>query len=219
MAMPLAHFRTPEDGPFQMRGFEAAIAHLAADGWIDPRRVGVIGFSYTCFHALYALTHHPDLFAAATITDGNNMSYSQYIYDETGGDYQAISESTNGGVPWGGALTSWLERSPDFNLDKIAAPLLIAALERGQLLRQWEPYAGLRRLGKPVDMLWWRRENAEHVLKQPEHRYVSQQSAVDWFDFWLNGREDPDPAKAGQYARWRALRKLAREDDKARGGA
>lgn len=29
---------------------------------------------------------------------------------------------------------------------------------------------------------------------------------VDWFDFWLNGHEVPDVAKAGQYACWRRLR-------------
>ncbi len=31
---------------------------------------------------------------------------------------------------------------------------------------------------------------------------------VDWFRFWLQGYEDPDPAKAEQYKRWRELRKL-----------
>jgi hypothetical protein len=29
---------------------------------------------------------------------------------------------------------------------------------------------------------------------------------VDWFDFWLNGHEETQPAKANQYTRWRALR-------------
>jgi hypothetical protein len=33
-----------------------------------------------------------------------------------------------------------------------------------------------------------------------------QQRAVDWFDFWLNGREDPDERKAEQYTGWRQLR-------------
>ena len=62
------------------------------------------------------------------------------------------------------------------------------------LLSQWEAYAGLRRLGKPVEMQWLRRENAVHVLTRPSHRFLSEGSAVDWFDFWLNGREAPDPA-------------------------
>jgi hypothetical protein len=33
-----------------------------------------------------------------------------------------------------------------------------------------------------------------------------QQRAVDWFDFWLNGHEDPDERKVEQYAGWRKLR-------------
>jgi hypothetical protein len=37
---------------------------------------------------------------------------------------------------------------------------------------------------------------------------VSQGGSVDWFCFWLKNEEDPDPAKAEQYARWRDLRKL-----------
>jgi hypothetical protein len=35
---------------------------------------------------------------------------------------------------------------------------------------------------------------------------TSQGGAVDWFRFWLLGQEDPDPAKAEQYKRWRAMR-------------
>jgi len=50
--------------------------------------------------------------------------------------------------------------------------------------------------------------NTPHILVQPAERYASQQSIVDWFDFWLNNHEEPDPAKTEQYARWRELRKL-----------
>ncbi|HEV7783850.1 MAG TPA: prolyl oligopeptidase family serine peptidase, partial [Thermoanaerobaculia bacterium] len=211
MDMPSTHIFTPADAPFQLDGFQAAVARLAADGLIDPRRVGVIGFSFTCFYTLYALTHDPHLFAAAAITDGNEMSYIQYVFAEDG-TAQKLAEDVNGGIPWGEGLASWTARSPDFHLDKVAAPLLISAFERYELLRQYEPYAALRRLGKPVELLWLRRENATHVLTRPLHRYLSQQSAVDWFDFWLNGHEDPAPAKAGQYARWRELRKLQTTD-------
>jgi dienelactone hydrolase len=206
MDMPSRHVFTAADAPFQLGGFQSAIARLAADGVIDPRRVGVIGFSYTCFHTLYALTHDPRLFAAAAITDGNEMSYAQYLFRDP--EIQDITDKVNGGPPWGQGLARWLESAPTFNLDKVAAPLLISAFERWSLLSQYEPYAILSRLHKPVEMLWLRRENATHVLKRPYHRYLSQESAVDWFDFWLNGHEDADPAKAGQYARWRELRKL-----------
>src|SRR2546425_584783 len=37
----------------------------------------------------------------------------------------------------------------------------------------------------------------------PEHgesTWVRLQGLVDWFSFWLQGKEDPDPAKGDQYA-------------------
>jgi hypothetical protein len=103
---------------------------------------------------------------------------------------------------------NWFRSAPGFNLDKVKTPLLISAFETGQLMGQWEIYSGLRLLKKPVDMIWLRNENAPHILVQPHHRYISQEHAVDWFDFWLNGHEDPDPAKAEQYTHWRELRGL-----------
>jgi len=50
--------------------------------------------------------------------------------------------------------------------------------------------------------------NGQHVLTKPLERWVSQEINVDWYDFWLNVHEDPDPGKAEQYRRWRELRKL-----------
>ncbi len=46
------------------------------------------------------------------------------------------------------------------------------------------------------------------VVEKPWDKMVLQQGNVDWFDFWLNGKEDSDPAKAEQYKRWREFRKL-----------
>lgn len=212
-----AHFETPENGPDQTAGYEAAIDELSRSGFVDPRRVGVIGFSYTCFHVLYALTHRPDLFRAASITDGNNMSYMQYMLSTDGGNGRTheLSEKTNGGTPFGMGLMSWARNAPNFNLDKVTAPLLISSLEKGSLLGQWETYAGLRSLNKPVAMMWLRKENAPHVLIQPQQRFLSQQLAVDWFSFWLKEEEDPDPAKVEQYKRWRELRKLQSQEQRS----
>jgi hypothetical protein len=41
---------------------------------------------------------------------------------------------------------------------------------------------------------------------KPWEQLTSQQGAVDWYRFWLQGFEDPDTAKAEQYARWRQMR-------------
>jgi len=38
---------------------------------------------------------------------------------------------------------------------------------------------------------------------------------VDWFRFWLQDYEDPDPAKAEQYKRWHDLKKMQSENEHA----
>lgn len=47
-----------------------------------------------------------------------------------------------------------------------------------------------------------------HTINQPVHRYEIYERNLDWFRFWLQGEQDPDPAKAEQYKRWRELRKM-----------
>ena len=54
----------------------------------------------------------------------------------------------------------------------------------------------------------------EHVLTNPVERMASQGLSVDWFRFWLQGYEDPDPAKAEQYKRWGELKKMQAENEK-----
>jgi dipeptidyl aminopeptidase/acylaminoacyl peptidase len=209
----LTNVSSPQEAPDQIAGFEAAINHLVAEGFVVRGRVGIIGFSRTCFHVLYALTHRPELFRAASITDGVNFGYSEYMLRNSTQNlwYPREAEGINGGTPFGDTLLNWLRDSPNFNLDKVQAPILISAFEQGSLLSEWETYSGLRKLGKPAAMLWWSKENTPHQLVQPAQRYASQQSAVDWFDFWLNDHEDLDSAKADQYARWRELRKMRQE--------
>src|SRR5260370_20392629 len=95
-------------------------------------------------------------------------------------------------------------------MDKLTTPLLVVAT-RQQVLDMWEPYAALRYLKKPVDLLTVNSD--EHVFTNPVSRLVSQGSTVDWFRFWLKDEEDPSPAKADQYARWRELRKLQHQSE------
>ena len=83
------------------------------------------------------------------------------------------------------------------------------ALNRRELLGEWELFFELSRLHRPVEMVYM--QDGEHVLERPWDRMISQQGTVDWFSFWLNGEEDSDPAKSEQYLRWRALRRLSQQ--------
>jgi len=47
--------------------------------------------------------------------------------------------------------------------------------------------AATRQAGQLVEI-----PHGQHVLQKPQERYSSQQGAVDWFQFWLQGYERQD---------------------------
>jgi len=85
------------------------------------------------------------------------------------------------------------------------------ALGSANILQQWEWYVALSLQRKPVEYVVL--PDAAHLVVKPWERMTAQQGLVDWFCFWLKNEEDPDPAKAEQYARWRELRKLQEKND------
>jgi len=196
----------PEEAPCAVSGYDSAAKKLVSEGLVDPENIGIIGFSRTCFYVLKALTTSSLHFKAASITDGFEGNYSQYIsqIDLSNNDGTRQLDAMMGGPPFGEHLQQWFKRSPGFNLDKVSAPLLVVAGGRASLLDMWETYAVLHHFGKPSDLIIL--NNYEHVMTNPGSRLVSQGGSVDWFRFWLQGYEDPDPAKAEQYGRWKKLR-------------
>lgn len=209
-------YDTPSEGPCAVSSYESAVSQLVSEGLVDPERIGIIGFSRSCFYVMEALTASSLHFKAALVTDGFMATYLQYIttIDESNNAIPRQFDSMIGAPPFGDTLQQWLKRSPGFNVDKITAPLLVVAEGRSSLLFMWEPYAGLRYLHKPVDLVMLNTD--AHVLANPAVRLASQGGSVDWFRFWLKDEEDSDPAKAEQYARWRQLRQSCATDCRAR---
>ena len=207
---------TPDEGPCKVSYYESAVNQLVSDGLVDPDKIGIIGFSRTCFDVMQALTMGSLHLKAASITDGVMVDHLQYMLASSGNSgVSRAFDSIIGAPPFGEGLQQWLKRSPGFNLDKINTPLLVVGSEGAfSLLFMWQPYAGLRYLKKPVELVMLHAE--EHVLTNPAARMASQGGTVDWFRFWLNGEEDPNPAKADQYTRWHQLHKLQEQNDKSK---
>jgi dipeptidyl aminopeptidase/acylaminoacyl peptidase len=198
---------TAEEGACNVGQYESAIRQLVDDGIVDTAHIGIIGFSRTCYYVLLALTTSQWRFQAASITDGVSQGYLQYLITaDYNSSVEREADAIIGEPPFGNGLVTWLRNSPTFNLDKVTAPLQVVAIGRlPSVLSMWEPYAALRLLKKPVDLVVI--PHGTHVLTSPADRLVSQGGTVDWFRFWLQGYEDPSPAKSKQYARWRELRK------------
>lgn len=194
---------TPAEVPRAMSAYESAVEYLDRRGLIDRNRVGIIGFSRTYWYVSYTLTHSRCHFAAASLSDGVDYSYFQYVaFSNVTGEFEQVY----GGPPYGKTFRQWLKQSPAFLMDKIETPLRIQTLGPESALFDWQWYSGLSRLDKPVEMIYL--PEGTHILEKPWERMISQQGDVDWFCFWLKNEEDPDPAKAEQYKRWRELRSL-----------
>jgi hypothetical protein len=196
---------TPREGPRQTAMFEGLIDYLDGRGLIDRGRVGILGWSRTGYHVRYALTFSKYPFAAAVIADGLDASYVQYMswlnFGIKGGD---LYERINGALPQGAGLQSWFSHATGFNLDRVHTPTRLLAFRSDSILNNWEWFAGLRRLGTPVELIWI--PDAEHMPVRPWERITAQEGDVDWFSFWLKGEEDDDSSKAEQYRRWREMR-------------
>jgi hypothetical protein len=205
------NFGTTEEGEAEEANYQGAIDYLNSRGMIDRERVGLIGFSRTCYHVTYMLTHSKYLIAAASLTDGIDFGYFQYMAFPSVTD---LTATVVGGRPFGEGLKSWFEKAVDFRMDQVRTPLLITALNPASAISEWEWHAGLSLLEKPVEFMVL--QDGTHVLEKPWDRMTSQQTNVDWFCFWLKGEEDTDPNKGEQYKRWRELRKL-QDKNKAAG--
>jgi hypothetical protein len=79
-------------------------------------------------------------------------------------------------------------------------------LPDSELIMAMQMVSAMNEYRKPTEVLVYPDE--KHVKRWPAHRYAIYQRNVDWLNFWLNSREDPDPAKVDQYVRWRKPRDL-----------
>jgi dipeptidyl aminopeptidase/acylaminoacyl peptidase len=204
---------TAQEARRHAQGFVSAIAQLNADGLVDPKKVGIVGFSRTCWYVETALIEHPESFAAATLADGVDESYMQYHFFVGPWSWSGEGEfeKINGARPFGEeGLRKWMDKAPGFHLDRVRTPLRIEAIGPNSVLREWEIYSSLRELNKPVDMIYF--PAGQHVLQKPLERLASGQGNVEWFRFWLQGYEDSAATKRSQYQRWEAFRKLRQVD-------
>jgi dipeptidyl aminopeptidase/acylaminoacyl peptidase len=188
---------TPGEGPWRMAVFEGAVDELDRRGLIDRDRVGLIGFSRTAFHVAFTLTHSKYPFRAATMADGFEAGFLNYLLARTA-DYVGV----NGGEPVGAGLRSWLDNSPGFGLENVSTPVRLEYYGPQAFLGGWQWFALLSSIGKPVDFVWI--PQGTHLLVKPWERLISQQGNVDWFRFWLCGKETCD-SKSEACARWQEL--------------
>lgn len=192
---------------------ESVVALLAADGKADPGRIGMGGLSFGSEVTLWTLMHSDVVTAASVSSISPTPSY--YLLNSLREAFR-----TNLRLMWQlGAPAEtpgrWEEISPAFQLGRIRAPILFQLPE--QEYRMLLDYA-LPLVRREQGDLYVFPEEA-HIKFQPRHKLAAYERNIDWFRFWLQGYEDRDPAKDGQYRIWRKMRERASETaDQGRAG-
>jgi hypothetical protein len=189
--------------------FETLADQLSASGLADRNKIALDGFSRNGYFVEYTLSHSKFPFAAAIAADNYDPSYSQSAL----ANWRDIDEQMNGAPAFGDGLQQWLKRAPGFNAEHIHTPLRMVGQSAGieVIISKWEIYSRLHYLKKPVEMYLMPEADTHpsHTPQSPKQILAIQEGVLDWFSFWLSGREDPNPRKSDQYSRWRTFRTSA----------
>jgi dipeptidyl aminopeptidase/acylaminoacyl peptidase len=210
------------EAAFETDVYDSAVETLAHEGFIDPHRVGIIGFSRSGWYTMFALMNGKTRYKAATAVDNVNYSFSEFALEPLIGLSSQTTSSIYGGPPSGPTLKNWLDYSISFNLEKIHTPLLMEEMGYGTsfdkrfappifVAMPFEVFGGLSQLHKPVEFYYY--PNEEHQPDHPQARLANMQRNLDWYRFWLQGYERPNPEDPNQYKRWEELRTLQERDN------
>jgi len=179
--------------------FESAVRFLVQSGVADPDKVGLYGWSHGVFVVEFILAHSKLPFSAACVGEGGDYNPGGYWF-WGGKTWPAIFRNLYGGALSAETAPAYLEFAPALNADKVRTPVLLeyASVYRANLGAEF--YTPLRERGVPAELVIY--ENERHNFVRPTTRFASMHRKVDWFNYWMLGKKDSDPAKAAQYARW-----------------
>ncbi len=206
-----------------LSALELILDRLEMEGVVDSGKVGITGLSNGALVVDYALLYSKR-FQAAAVSGGSTPD--EYLFDVNDSVRALLKAVLPEPVsPLRDAAPVWRQWYIAYNADRITAPLLIQYADR-ELIPGLPEFIGAKDAGIPIEAYVFPDEY--HIKWQPQHKLAAGQRAIDWLQFWLQGRERSEVEDPEQYSRWRRLRErrdaLARarnpdERDRAASGA
>ena len=159
----------------------AAVDYAIAEGYSDPDRLGVGGWSYGGILTNYVITKS-DRFEAA-ITGASEVNYiANYGHDH----YQYWWEAELG-LPWESKET-WERISPWEDVDKIVTPTLVMGGKEDwnvPIQNSEQLYQALKRRGVETQLVVYPDE--AHGISRPSFRKDRWERYLDWYDRYVRG--------------------------------
>ena len=180
----------------------SAIDLLAARGEIDRTRVGMGGLSFGTEVTMWTVMQS-DLLRAASISSPL-LTPTFYLFGSIRGEefFTGLRRNWQLGAP-GETPERWRTLAPSSNLDAIRVPLLMQMPEQEYLYALDFAIPLLR--ARIADLYVF--PNEAHQKFRPSHKLAAYRRNLDWFRFWLQGYERPEPPAREQYVRWRAMKR------------
>lgn len=187
-----------------------AVNELAAEGLVDPARVGIAGYSRGAQMVNVAVTR-TKIFNAASSGDGGFLEPSGYA------GWPASYDPVYGGSPMSEHFEQYRRFAPSLNTAKVCTPVLqqVAAASPSQA----ELFDALRAAKVPTQLTYYPgtspASDETHIFHIPSNRMLAMRENMAWFDYWLLGKRDTDAPFPERLAMWDRMA----EDGKPRCGA
>ena len=163
---------------------ESAIDHLAALGWVDPERVGCMGWSQGGYISAFAGLHS-DAFKAVSVGAGVSDWYTYHISN----DIPDFTVDYLSGSPFRDR-SLYVRTAPISNLAHAHTPMLIqhgSDDRRVPVSNAMELYRGLKEMGVPVELFIF--PGMGHPITKPRENHAVMHQNLAWFSHYLLGEE------------------------------
>lgn len=179
---------------------EAAVQDIVSKGIGDPDKTAILGYSRGAEIVVYALSQSK-VFKVGVTGDGGAPVEAYWMSRSA----RAWNRALYGGSPFDSdptVMESYRGFSPSFRASQFSGPLL-QITTAATALTGLELNGLLLEAAVPTELVYFPDES--HLFWQPQRRAAAMSRTIDWLNYWLLAKREPDVAKQEQYQRWDAL--------------
>ena len=181
----------------------AGVKAMIAAGVADPARLGITGQSHGAWLGPLVMTKEK-IFRASSFAEGSSNEVINYSLMPGDLNRQVHDVVSGLGVSLWDDPTLYLEGSPDMKFKGVHTASLWEAGAQSAAIMMFSYPKAARHFGAPSEFIVY--PKTKHNPSLPSIQRESANRNLDWFAFWLSGKENPGDGKAEQYKRWEAMK-------------